>query len=78
MPAQRRLGDEGTDALTLGRHAEKAGISKPVVYDNFGMRNGLLAELYQGFNLRQTAIIGAADSLSHAAVAGEITEAQAR
>lgn len=49
--------DEGTDALTLGRLAEKAGVSKPVVYDHFGTRNGLLAALYQDFDLRQTAII---------------------
>lgn len=49
--------DEGTDALTLGRLAEQAGVSKPVVYDHFGTRNGLLAALYQDFDLRQTAII---------------------
>lgn len=49
--------DEGTDALTLGRLAEKAGVSKPVVYDHFGTRNGLLAALYQDFDQRQTAII---------------------
>lgn len=49
--------DEGTDALTLGRLAEKAGVSKPVVYDHFGTRNGLLAVLYQDFDQRQTAII---------------------
>ncbi|MFJ3460009.1 TetR/AcrR family transcriptional regulator [Achromobacter spanius] len=49
--------DEGTDALTLGRLAEQAGISKPVVYDHFGTRNGLLAALYQDFDQRQTAII---------------------
>lgn len=52
--------DEGTDALTLGRLAEEAGISKPVVYDHFGTRNGLLAALYQDFDVRQTAIIDAA------------------
>jgi len=49
--------DEGTDALTLGRLAEQAGVSKPVVYDHFGTRNGLLAALYQDFDQRQTAII---------------------
>ncbi len=49
--------DEGTDALTLGRLAEAAGVSKPVVYEHFGTRNGLLAMLYQDFDLRQTAII---------------------
>ncbi|EHK66700.1 TetR/AcrR family transcriptional regulator [Achromobacter arsenitoxydans] len=49
--------DEGTDALTLGRLAEAAGVSKPVAYDHFGTRNGLLAMLYQDFDVRQTAII---------------------
>lgn len=56
--------DEGTDALTLGRLAERAGVSKPVVYDHFGTRNGLLATLYQDFDLRQTEIIDAAIAAS--------------
>lgn len=51
------ISDEGTDALTLGRIAEDAGVSKPVVYDHFGTRNGLLAALYHDFDARQTAII---------------------
>lgn len=38
--------EEGADALTLGRLAEQAGVAKPVVYDHFGARNGLLAALY--------------------------------
>lgn len=54
------VSNEGTDALTLGRLAEEAGVSKPVVYDHFGTRNGLLATLYQDFDVRQTAIIDAA------------------
>lgn len=54
------VGAEGTDALTLGRLAEEAGVTKPVVYDHFGTRNGLLAALYQDFDARQTAIIDAA------------------
>ncbi|RMX04222.1 TetR/AcrR family transcriptional regulator [Corticibacter populi] len=52
--------DEGSDALTLGRLAEAAGVTKPVVYDHFGTRNGLLLALYQDFDRRQTAIIDAA------------------
>ena len=56
--------DEGTDALTLGRLAQEAGVSKPVVYDHFGTRNGLLAALYQDFDLRQTAIIDEAIAAS--------------
>ncbi|MBU4613154.1 TetR/AcrR family transcriptional regulator [Achromobacter sp. GG226] len=47
---------EGTDALTLGRLAEAAGVSKPVVYDHFVTRNGLLAALYQDYDVRQTAV----------------------
>jgi AcrR family transcriptional regulator len=50
------VGDEGTDALTLGRLAEQAGVTKPLVYDHFGTRNGLLAALYQDYDERQTAI----------------------
>ncbi|MGY6271738.1 TetR/AcrR family transcriptional regulator [Achromobacter denitrificans] len=51
---------EGTDALTLGRLAEAAGVTKPVVYDHFGTRNGLLAALYEDYDARQTAIFDAA------------------
>ncbi|MGE8502435.1 MAG: TetR/AcrR family transcriptional regulator [Pseudomonas sp.] len=52
--------DEGTDALTLGRLAEAAGITKPVVYDHFGTRNGLLAALYEDYDIRQTVLFDAA------------------
>ncbi len=58
--AWKLIGDEGTDALTLGRLADAAGVTKPLVYDHFGTRNGLLAVLYQDFDVRQTAIIDAA------------------
>lgn len=50
----------GTDALALGRLAEEAGVSKPVVYDHFTTRHGLLAALYEDFDVRQNAIIDAA------------------
>lgn len=55
---------EGTDALTLGRLSEEAGVTKPVVYDHFGTRDGLLAALYQDFDVRQTALIDAAIAAS--------------
>lgn len=55
---------EGTDGLTLGRLADAAGVAKPVVYDHFGTRNGLLAALYQAFDVRQTAVIDAAIAAS--------------
>jgi len=38
---------EGADRLTLGHLATRAGVSKPVVYDHFGTRSGLLIELYR-------------------------------
>lgn len=52
--------EEGTDALTLGHLAERAGVTKPVVYDHFGTRAGLLAALYRQFDARQTALMDAA------------------
>lgn len=39
--------EEDLDSLTLGRLAERAGISKPVVYDHFPTRSALLIELYK-------------------------------
>ena len=51
---------EGTDALTLGYLAEKAGVTKPVVYDHFVTRAGLLAALYRDFDARQTLVMDAA------------------
>ncbi|WP_420141973.1 TetR/AcrR family transcriptional regulator [Sphingomonas sp.] len=38
---------EGADRLTLGHLATRAGVSKPVVYDHFGTRSGLLIDLYR-------------------------------
>lgn len=58
--AWRLVREEGTEALTLGRLAEQAGVTKPVVYDHFGTRPGLLAALYQEFDARQTALMDAA------------------
>ncbi|MGK3142269.1 TetR/AcrR family transcriptional regulator [Pantoea sp. C2G6] len=44
----------GSDGLTLARVGEAAGVSKPVVYDHFTTRHGLLAALYDDFDRRQT------------------------
>lgn len=52
--------EEGSDALTLPRLADKAGVTKPVIYEHFGTRNGLLTALYKDFDARQTAVINAA------------------
>lgn len=57
--AWRLIRQEGTDALTLGRLAEQAGVTKPVVYDHFGTRAGLLAALYRDFDARQGEVMDA-------------------
>lgn len=38
---------DGTDALTLGYLAERAGVSKPIAYTHFATRSGLLIALYE-------------------------------
>lgn len=55
--AWRIVGEEGTEALTLGRLSERAGVTKPVVYDHFATRPGLLAALYREFDERQNALM---------------------
>lgn len=45
--------EEGADRLTLGHLAVQAGVSKPVVYEHFGTRSGLLIELYRWLDLAQ-------------------------
>jgi AcrR family transcriptional regulator len=39
--------EDGADRLTLGHLAARAGVSKPVAYDHFGTRSGLLIDLYR-------------------------------
>ncbi|MGY2197362.1 TetR/AcrR family transcriptional regulator [Pseudomonas gingeri] len=62
--------EEGTDALTLGHLAERAGVTKPVVYDHFTTRPGLLGALYQDYDLRQTALMDAALQAAEKSLAG--------
>ncbi len=45
--------EEGADRLTLGYLAERAGVSKPIAYDHFGTRSGLLIDLYRWVDLEQ-------------------------
>lgn len=52
--------DEGVDALTLARVAERAGVSKPIAYDHFVTRTGLLQAIYLDYDQRQTAALEAA------------------
>lgn len=68
--AWRLVREEGTDALTLPRLAEEAAVAKPVVYDHFGTRNGLLAALYQDFDARQTLVMDAAVAASDPTLEG--------
>lgn len=45
--------EEGADRLTLGRLALRASVSKPVAYDHFGTRSGLLIELYRWIDVER-------------------------
>ncbi|MEU4580093.1 TetR/AcrR family transcriptional regulator [Nonomuraea sp. NPDC023979] len=45
----------GTDGLTLLSLAEAAGVSRPIVYDHFGTRPGLLIALYRRLDERHRA-----------------------
>lgn len=53
--ARQILGEEGAEALTLGHLAERAGVSKPIAYEHFGTRAGLLIALCDEYNDRQVA-----------------------
>ena len=48
---------EGTDALTLGYLAERAGVTKPIAYEHFESRAGLLVALYQEMDNRSVASV---------------------
>jgi AcrR family transcriptional regulator len=51
---------EGTEALTLSYLAERAGVTKPIAYEHFGTRSGLLIALYRDYDERQTQAMRAA------------------
>ncbi|MGX1785287.1 TetR/AcrR family transcriptional regulator [Bosea sp. NPDC055332] len=55
--AQAMVREEGTEALTLARVAERAGVTKPVAYDHFGTREALMVELFRRIDDRQTALL---------------------
>ncbi|WP_440070378.1 TetR/AcrR family transcriptional regulator [Streptosporangium sp. OZ121] len=50
--ALRIVRAQGADGLTLLTLAEAAGVSRPIVYDHFGTRPGLLLALYQRLDER--------------------------
>jgi AcrR family transcriptional regulator len=52
--------EEGTDGFTLARLAERAGVTKPLAYQHFGDRAGVLAELYRSFEARQREVLAEA------------------
>ncbi len=47
----------GADGLTLVTLAEAAGVSRPIVYDHFGTRAGLLIALYRQLDDRHRAAL---------------------
>ena len=51
--AKAMVGAHGADALTLVSLAESAGVSRPVVYDQFQTRSGLFIALYEEIAERQ-------------------------
>jgi len=69
--ARQLIAEEGSDALSLGRLAEAAGITKPTVYDHFGTREGLLTALYRDFEVRQNRLIDAAMAAGEASLEGK-------
>ena len=58
--ARELIRDAGTDEFTLGRLAVRAGVTKPLVYEHFGDKAGVLAELYREFAARQQEMLDAA------------------
>jgi AcrR family transcriptional regulator len=58
--ARGLIREAGTDEFTLGRLADGAGVTKPLVYNHFGDRAGVLAELYRDFEAKQRQTLHAA------------------
>ena len=72
--ARELIRDAGTDGFTLGRLADRAGVTKPLVYGHFGDRAGVFAELYRKFEARQRSTLSAAlaDAEPRLAVVAEL------
>jgi AcrR family transcriptional regulator len=51
---------QGADGLTLVTLAEAAGVSRPIAYDHFGTRAGLLLALYRRLEERHRATVAQA------------------
>lgn len=54
--ARQIVREEGADKLTLGHLAVRAGVSKPVTYEHFETRTGLLIELYRWIDLERISV----------------------
>jgi AcrR family transcriptional regulator len=52
--------EEGTEALTLARLAERSGVTKPIAYEHFGTREGLLIALFRDYDDQTTVAVQAA------------------
>lgn len=52
--------EEGTEALTLAHLAERSGVTKPIAYEHFGTRAGLLIALFQDYDDKTTEAVRAA------------------
>ncbi|KAF0094582.1 MAG: putative transcriptional regulator [Puniceicoccaceae bacterium 5H] len=55
--AWRLIREKGADALTLAQVAAEAGVTKPLAYNHFESRSGLLLALYREFDARETQLI---------------------
>ncbi len=51
--AMQIVAERGADALTMNHLAESAGVTKPIVYEHFGGRPGVLVALYRRIDERQ-------------------------
>lgn len=54
LTARSIVREKGVSALTLGRLAAEAGVTKPVVYSHFPDRSALLLALYAEYEKHQT------------------------
>ena len=55
--ALRIIREEGADRLTLGYLAARSGVSKPITYEHFGTRSGLLTALYKLLDEQQLLVL---------------------
>lgn len=58
--AEAVFADVGVQAASMDEIAERAGISKPVVYDHFGSKDGLLAAVVEEVGRRLQVVAGEA------------------